>query len=154
MFRLAGPDTVRLDIQGEGIEMDCTDFTHVRGQVFVVTGDTTALVVGFKFHCHPQGIGRPLENGTADRLTGLTGSGTISSTAIDVRGFARVRMEVVTATASTGALGIFSMCAYTPNTAFGELRYGSGGGSAPGGSAPGGGNGGGGSGGIPPVGGD
>ena len=102
--------------------MDCSDLTHVRGQVFILTGDTTGLIIGFKYSCSPERVGSLYENGTADRFTGISATGgTISSTAIDVRGFARVRMEVITATASTAAFGIFSMLGYTPNTLFGPV---------------------------------
>lgn len=113
-------NTVRLDVTGEGIEMDCSDLTHVRGSIFPVTGDTTGLVVGFKFACTPERIGPMLENGTADRLTGVTVTGTVSSSAIDVRGFARVRMEVVTKVSTTDSLAVFAIMGYTPNTAFGR----------------------------------
>lgn len=122
-YRAVGPDTVRLDIKGEGIELDCTDLTHVRGQIMILTGDTTGLIIGFKYSVSPKRQGTLYENGTADRFTGLTATGgTVSSSAIDVRGFGRIRMEVITAASTASvALGLMSMLGYTPNTLFGNI---------------------------------
>ena len=125
MWRHAGPHTVYLHVQGDGLNMKCQDLTKLRGSVQVAEGDSGACVIGFKFSCSPEGQGRFFEIGTADRITFSSSSGgAVSTTAIDCTGFSQVRMEVITATtASTACTAIFEIFSYTPNdkAAFGEV---------------------------------
>jgi hypothetical protein len=100
--------------------MDCAEVSQIRGQARLLIGNTTSVVVAFKFAVSPWGS-MFLERDTADRLSTI-GDNKMSATGIDCRGFARVRMEVVTATATADSLALFDLYGYSDVPIVGDLR--------------------------------
>lgn len=119
MYRVAGPKTIRLDKVGDLLEMNCSDLSDLRGWIQLFEGSLTGLVIGFKFSCEPTGEGLFFEPDTGYRLSSMTGIGAVSAAAINCKGFARVRMEVLTAASTADSIGSFRMCSYTEVTMFG-----------------------------------
>lgn len=112
MYRTAGPKTLRVDKVGDFLEMDCADLSDLRGSIQLLDGNMTSVVIAFEFSCDPYGEALFFEPDTATRLSSI-GSGMASTSSISCKGFARVRMRVITATGTANSIGSARMCSYT-----------------------------------------
>ena len=95
---------------GEGVVLDVTDLTDVRGQFELLLGTLGSTVLGFYFNVRPGGL--MIEVDSAVTLTAVTGTASLSTTAINCKGYSQCALRVKTASGGTADIGILSLTAY------------------------------------------
>lgn len=100
-----------INVTGEGVTIDCSDMSEIRGQFELLLGTLGSTVLGFFFNVRPGGL--LIEVTPATTLTAVTGTSSLSTTSINCKGYAQCMLRVTTPHGSAGNIGILTLSGYS-----------------------------------------
>jgi hypothetical protein len=111
MFRSVSKSSIRLGQVGDTVEMDCSDLADLRGQLELEVAAVSGYEVAFEFNCSSDVL-TWIEPTPSTRLSSAA---PLTTSVIDCRAYASVRLRVVTASASTDGLCRLTLAGYAPH---------------------------------------